>query len=215
MAPGRQARIKDKGEILMIIGISGKIGTGKTTLAKCIRQGLYSAELYPVRIGFGDGLKQEAAKEFSFDVAMAYSEEGKGQYIYHHKLPGGCMAVRKILQYWGELRRDSDPDYWVKQLDAKIGKPIDGPQDRIVLIDDVRRPNEAEYTLSNTGYLGRIMPYPGWKPGKYAKHESETALDDWTRWHFVAIPDFGQIPEITPNIIDGWRSWRAGGCRRV
>lgn len=62
----------------MLIGISGKIGVGKTTLANeiCKLSGF-------TRTAFGDVLKREVSERFGFDSQLCYSATGKEAVVFH------------------------------------------------------------------------------------------------------------------------------------
>ena len=83
----------------MYIGISGKMGTGKTTVARML---LAKFPQYQ-RKGFGDFLKEEVAERFNFPLECCY--ERKNEVVLHPDLPNGAMSVRRILQWWGDKRR--------------------------------------------------------------------------------------------------------------
>jgi hypothetical protein len=72
------------------------------------------------------------------------------------------------------MRRDADPDYWVKAMRLDLCSLVG--RDTII-IDDVRYPNEAALIHERGGLTVRLNPYPSWQPGPDAGHASETALD--------------------------------------
>ena len=93
---------------MKVIGISGKIGTGKTTLTNILLEQLKGKW---ERKAFGDFLKEEVSEIFRFSKALCYDEDGKKQLIQiqKHVIPRpskDIMTVREILQWWGtEVRR--------------------------------------------------------------------------------------------------------------
>jgi len=176
-----------------ILGISGKIGTGKTTVANMLK---LSGAADAVR-SFGDELKREASERFNFPLEWCYTPEGKDTEILHHELPAnGHMTVRKILQWWGDVRRRQDPDYWVKRLQEWMlaNRPS------VLVIGDVRFREEAAWIVRHSGKLFRLEPYPEWKPGNAARHLSETALDDWLVWEHVFRPEWGELDKVALTI---------------
>jgi hypothetical protein len=166
-----------------IIGISGKFGVGKTTIANYIVDMLDGWQT----ASFADLIKQETAREFQFDPRLAYSKEGKETLI--HLPDGNCMTIRDLLQWYGtDVVRAKDPDYWVRAMVkhlAFIRNVIPG-----IVIDDVRFPNEANRVRVQKGLLVQIAPYPGYIPS--SEHISETALDNYLGFALVIRPDFGE-----------------------
>lgn len=182
----------------MIIGISGKIGSGKSTLAKMLVEALGPGW---VRMSLGDEVKKEAAEMFGFDVALAYSPEGKNSVLVGiDTFIGGInpsLTVREILQYWGtDVRRAEDPNYWVKKLAAAI------PAGKSVVIDDIRFHTEAEFVLGLGGKLFRLDLYPEYQPPAVgSEHTSETELDDYPGFHGTFAPRFGELRSVAYEIV--------------
>jgi hypothetical protein len=191
---------------MLIIGISGKIGTGKSEVAKILLEDLPRKT---ARLAFGDALKHDCADRFGFALALCYSQEGKLEYIIHPDLPGGCMQVRQILQWYGQKKRQEHPGYWVGRWSALLqGLPADT---EYVVVDDVRYPDEKAGVDGRDGLSVRLTPWPGWKPGPHAEHESETALDDTenriAEWDFKptrAVDDLGKIAEFVRFLAVAW-----------
>jgi len=187
----------------MIIGISAKIGCGKTFLTN------FFLEEYPeyIKLGFGDVLKQECSETYGYPLEWNYTEEGKVEIItlIGHHVDG--MTVREILQWHGtEYRRAEDETYWLRKMIDILGfkNQFSGLFDKHttinIVIDDVRFINEANFVKYYGGILIRINPYPEWKSGLYANHRSETELDNFEDWDLVLSPAFGKLKECVTII---------------
>lgn len=161
-----------------VIGLSGKLESGKTTVAKLLWSKFYNKfEL----INFGDILKTESSTMYNYPIPWNYTHEGKKNLINHEDLPRKDMTVREVLQWHGtDFRRSQDENYWVK----KMQDYLDFKQSNVI-IDDVRFINEAEFVLNNNGFLFRINI-----PGLYTgDHRSETELDDYSKFTKVLDTD--------------------------
>ena len=187
---------------MKIIGISGKIGSGKTSLTQHLLKHLDSTW---VRIAYGDLLKIEVSSRFNFILeycydsrknncvpvpAITYTEKGA------YDVPDfPYPTVRRLLQWWGtEVRRTEDPDYWVKAMREVLDRCRASKQHAGVIVDDVRFPNEAELIKEQGGLLVRLDTYPGWVcDQKAASHPSETALDDYTMWDYQLCPGYKEL----------------------
>ena len=179
----------------MIIGISGKAGSGKDTAAKMLEV-LYanpdiSYEDFANRryknfadiqvVHFADILKETVQVLFGIGEWETNTQEGKKTTISWIG-----KTVRELLQGVGQGLRDAiDPDLWVKALFANT----EGWSNYIIA--DVRYPNELEAIKERGGILLRID-----RNGAGAgNHSSETALDDYTNWDFH-VGNNGSLEEL-------------------
>ncbi len=142
----------------LLIGISGGKGEGKDTVAAII------CERFPfvsVRIAFADALKREVSN--ALGVSLMDIETSK-------------HVFRPMLQWFGtEFRRQycGNPKYWIEQLDASVRR-YDGS---IVVIPDVRFPNEYEYVKAHEGIMVKVTR--DIFRDKFSEHASETSLKDY------------------------------------
>ena len=158
---------------MILIGLIGPIGAGKTTLAqRLVDQWGFT------RIGFADVLKDEVARTIPRTL-RAYvramypdtAEENVDGHVHRLLWLARDEFSRSLLQEWGtELRRADDPDYWVRQW-VDRARPF--PR---VVVDDVRFPNEAQMIHTLGGMLIRVQRTSAASP---QTHPSETALATW------------------------------------
>ena len=184
----------------MIIGISGKAGSGKDTAAKMLEV-LYAnpnisyedfinrryknfADIQVVH--FADTLKETAQVLFRIGEWETNTQEGKKTTINWIG-----KTVRELLQGIGQGLRDAiDFDLWVKILFANT----EGWSNYIIA--DVRYPNEIEAIKERNGILLRID-----REGAGAgNHSSETALDNYKEWD-VHIENNGSIEDLFEAMI--------------
>lgn len=152
----------------MLIGLGGKKQSGKDETAGAIRSAFH---LEPVhRVAFADELKAEVAEACGVTV----------RFINEHK-----NNFRLILQGWGtDFRRDlCEKTYWINKTRERLELL---PEDAIVVVTDVRFPNEAQLIKDLGGSLWKVE-----RPALAAAqagdpHASETALDDWP-WDEVIV----------------------------
>ncbi len=173
-----------------IVGISGHIGCGKSAFAG------YLNEKYPEygRESVGDAVKEECARLFGFPLEWCSSEINK-KAVIEVALPifgKKYMTVREALQWWGTdiVRNMVSENHWVERVTGK----------GMVIIDDIRFPNECDYVKQNDGVLIRIEDYPGKPVDPRAYHISETALDDYPHFDLVMYPPYGQLKQFADNL---------------
>lgn len=169
----------------MIIGISGKAGSGKDTAAKML-QWIYSnpektwedfennplnSRYADINIShFADILKEATRGLLVVDDWATDTQEGKKSHI-----DWLGMTVREFLQKFGTAMRSVDDNFWIKAMWANI----DGVWANVI-VADVRYPNEAQSIKDRGGFLIRID-----RNGAGAgEHDSETSLDNYNEWDY-------------------------------
>ena len=179
----------------MIIGISGKAGSGKDTAAKMLEV-LYanpdiSYEDFSNRkyknfadiqiVHFADILKETVQVLFGIGEWETNTQEGKKTTI---EWIG--KTVRELLQGVGQGLRDAiDPNLWIKVLFANTENWSN------YIIADVRYPNELDAIKERNGVLLRIDR----KDAGAGNHSSEIALDNYKEWD-VHIENNGSLESL-------------------
>lgn len=153
----------------MLIGISGKMGSGKDKFAQHLMK--LDAD-FEVR-KFAGKLKHIAYILTGHEDQ--YSHEGKATY-----LPEWNMTVGELQQRLGTeaIRNVLHMDAWVLALFADFTVTSQW------IITDVRFPNEAHAVLSRGGLLVRIDGTRIQDTSRDPNHPSEIALDTWSKWHY-------------------------------
>lgn len=153
----------------MLVGLSGKIGSGKTTLADLL---IAAAGGDGVCCNFADALKREVANEFGVPLGRCYAQEEKNRAI-SDTIP---LTIGEALQNVGAQRRAEVPSYWLDRLGESVAE-LDA---RLVIVGDVRHTNEAEWVRERGGLLVRLNGDPGGVRAaskRDLQHRSETELD--------------------------------------
>lgn len=146
-----------------IIGLTGKMKSGKTTLANFLVEAMGFK-----RLSFGEAVKKEVARGFgiTYESYLLLEEKEKAK-------------LRPVLQAWGEARRNlSGSNYWVKILLEELALH------KNVVIDDIRYANELVAVMKAGGRIGQFNITKECQLERGAneeclEHESETALDSY------------------------------------
>lgn len=211
----------------MLVGVSGKIGSGKTTLAN-IACNTVGAK----KISFAGLLKCEVEKFLlDHDAIFIYenlygTQEEKEEVIeiptYHNfseyfkyglhnfiscTLDGYYQTTgRKLMQWWGtEYRRQQNPEYWTQLLLECYHKYEDSD---LVIVDDVRFPNEADTIKLVGGYLIRIQD----RAMSCSTHLSEVSLDNYKSFD-ITIRNNRSLEDFIALCHDAITLVTSGGCR--
>jgi hypothetical protein len=190
-----------------IIGISGKIGSGKDTITELLAEQLHGkverhalADKLRLITEIVSGVRMttthEVNKPFCNEIRN-YTQDQKNIVIKQFN-----KSIGETLQLVGtDLFRDNyDTDIWVKsffneELDDKLN---DG---KIIIVPDVRFVNEADYIIQKGGYLIRLEGDPmGVRENSLRdlNHISESNLDGYTKFDKVIYNDKKDI-----NILKG------------
>ncbi|TGE16958.1 nucleoside/nucleotide kinase family protein [Hymenobacter elongatus] len=158
-----------------LIGLSGKRGSGKDTVARLLQQ------LQPERhwqiLSFGDAIKAVCATLAGEDLAPYYRQSGKAEL-----LPAFGRTRGEMLQQVGAALRAWNYEIWVQAFFARL------PADQFIIVPDVRFPNEAQPILDRGGLMLRIEGDPLAQQGDGTRddnHPSETVMDTYDR--FAAV----------------------------
>lgn len=185
----------------MIIGVIGKAGAGKDTIADYfVNQHGFK------RIALADPIKRMVEDVFVLDKHTVYDRVAREQ-----PLPQwNGWSVRKLLQIIGTelFRRNIDDSVWVKSLLLRVQAD---PSHNYV-VPDVRFPNELNYLAENCKDFFSIKVYRSGFDGTVgvAKHESE-AYDLPTQY---IVKNDGTIEDLHQDVSTIYGEHMLSQCRR-
>lgn len=161
---------------MILIGLSGKAGSGKDECCKRILQHYPQGK----RLAFADPLKDEVCK------AMRITRE----YLEQHK-----KHFRLILQGWGtDYRRQMfGEDYWIKRWLEVAVQSIAS----MIVVPDVRFPNEARTIQELGGYVFHVVRKN--HDGGAGNHSSETEMDTFTDYD-RRIDNYGSLKQLEVEV---------------
>ena len=172
-----------------LIGLSGRRGSGKDTVARLIQQ-LQPQHIWQIR-SFGNSIKSVCAALTGEEAAPYYTQSGKAELVPTFKRTRGEM-----LQQVGQALRVWEPLVWVDAFFAGL------PPDAFVLVPDVRFANEADPIRARGGLMLRIEGDPLQQRGDGTRdddHPSETALDDYRHFDFI-IHNTGSFKNLEQQV---------------
>lgn len=210
-----------------IIGISGKIGSGKNYLANALSIELTRRGYVCAENSFARPLKDELTNiihdrrnklsilKISKKYDISFIQTWKLVRFFQKEINENATidgytktnGIRRSLQYLGtDIRRRKDPMYWVNLLHATL------PECDILFIPDTRFPSEADSVRSSDGFnmrlevnreviLARASERDKIRYSAVSEnHVSETALDDYM--HFDVIVGESFDPEELADLIE-------------
>lgn len=196
----------------MIIGISGKINSGKSTFANLlVAKGFqkfsfadwmkqYCAAIYGVPIDwmYDQTMKEDTSRMWNIGSLvndlreleqMGYSADECRRLIANLDVILGrhyFVSLREMLQFVGtEYLRKLDPNFHVKRTVEHLYT------DKNYVCDDLRFPNEADALRGKGASLIRVDRPTHSDTGT---HPSEIALDDYEHWT-VYVPNVGTLED--------------------
>ena len=175
---------------MIIIGISGKKGSGKDTFALLLEDLFREQEIEVITKAFADKLKQCCAIISGQFEWILYNQNIKDK-----KAGLLNMTNRELMQKFGDLTRQLDPDIWIKltlESEYKIAPDV-------LIITDVRFKNEAKAIKDKGGILIRMES----DRSKEDTHKSETDLDYYNNFDLVINNNIGvSIKELQAKAKD-------------
>lgn len=149
----------------MIVGISGKKGSGKTTVGMFLMEHLEWAE----HVDFADELKRLCQVAYGADHRHVYGTEADKNTVIQ-----GCgLTARQLMQRLGSAMRAIWPDCWIHAWERTVMEKIATYGAVPIIACDVRYHNEVQAIHRLGGIVIRLTRAP-----HADEHESETGLDD-------------------------------------
>lgn len=133
----------------MIIGITGKKGSGKDSFAKELEYAFISEAIFPARLAFADPIKEGLMAMFGVDC---YTEDKEAI------APGMDVSIRYLMQTlgteWG--RQMIGDNVWINRTMQRIDF-IRGHDEGAFIVTDVRFDNEAMAIYDQGGVVVEIV----------------------------------------------------------
>lgn len=203
----------------MIIGISGKIGSGKDLIGKRLSfdtycQGFTGDSSYEIK-KFADKLKERISLTWSINRSLLESQEFKTQII-----PELNITWRELMQLEGTKMREINEDYWVNALMCEY-KPKWAPTGDSVaeedvslqkeypnwIITDLRFPNEAQAIKEKGGILIRVNRLVELRfPEIWDSFQSQDDIDSWYDY-LESTHKYNIIYNESETALDDYKDW--------
>lgn len=176
----------------MIIGISGKIGSGKTHTARYIINNL--TEYNFKKKSYGYDVKKIASILTGINMKTILSRKAKNIY-----LPEWDMNLGQMFQKIGTdcMRLNLHPDTWLISMFSKYTN-----EDNWV-IDDVRFRNEADLIKEKGGIIIRVEGDPKYiraNDSRDPNHQSEIELDDYEKFDIIFDSEKDDLDDLMIQI---------------
>lgn len=189
---------------MILLGLSGKRRSGKTLLANIL-----ASDFGYIHLSLAKVLKEEVRELYGLsqlETDGIYKEQVN---LTYKKTP------RQIMIEHGLMRRNTEPNYWIKRLRQQI---LDTKQAQLrkFVISDIRFPNEADWIKNHHGYLVRLERAIE-LTGNPINDPSETSLDNYDgfdllvpeSWN-VDLEDMKETSWKVASNVDLWYGQRTG-----
>jgi hypothetical protein len=218
-------------EPMLLIGISGKPGSGKNWIAFRLLQELRHRGVEAHKTSLAKGVYKQAnqmitscqsgCSQFDFQKRYVLGDSDKSRHLFElwqgdvgefHPVYGyhrRSQNVRQGLALLSEIRRGENPEYWFEAMLKEIRER----KIRAAVFSDLRFSNEAEGIRAKGGFCLRAEVDPIWakatqgrNPGyKYSEaslnSSLESALDSYPDFFAFVSAQTFQAEKITDNIL--------------
>ena len=173
---------------MLIIGLGGKAGAGKSTAAAYLRRYGF------VEMAFADSLKDVAGELFDLNWEQLHGAL--------KEVPSARIgnSPRRIMQEFGDACRRIWPEVFISCLRRRLFR-FDGR----VVVSDVRFLNEVR-ALEQLGAMLLRLERPGLPEAGLPGHASEHELDSFQGWSYVIHND-GDLFELYKKLGYLMLSW--------
>jgi hypothetical protein len=166
--------IAKQGEVNVIVGLSGKKGSGKSTVAGYLHRHMDGA----LRLPFAFRLKEIAQECFGAEAVQVNGDESQKNTLTQCGLTG-----RELMQRIGHDLREIWPDCWVRAWETEVvAMWAEAGAACPIIVEDVRYRNEVEVIRKMGGIVIRLTRAP-----HQDFHDSEVALDDYEDFDAVIL----------------------------
>ena len=177
----------------MIISISGKIGSGKDTIAEIIKEKMPAAGWEVKK--FAGKLKEVATLLTSIPITQFEDQSFKQTSLPSewNNATGDAMTVRDLLQKLGTeaMRNGLHENVWVNALFS------DYQNNSNWIVTDTRFPNEIDACVHRGAICIKVVRDSGNHIG--TAHASETALDDYNQWDYI-VDNTGSVENLRRKV---------------
>lgn len=157
-----------------IIGLSGKMKSGKSTVAEYLYENIPNS----FELGFSHSLKSLVG-DYMSDMTL-FGSDFESQKAKESLHPCG-KTYRQILQEVGAKLREVDPDVWVREW-CRIVRQDSGFD--VIIVPDVRFPNEVKAIQDMGGIVIRLT-----RSSVESDDPTETSLDDFSKFDALVLND--------------------------
>lgn len=197
------------------IGLTGYPGAGKDTAADLLTEILAENGKTVYRTSFAKTMKEmliaidpeyrrAVGKRYKTPMdVLEYWKRVEPGYYNHFKGYTSLNATREKLQNLGQAMREINPQFWVDRTFREINDEVLNSAPDVVIITDVRYPNEVEGPLFVGGSRTHIWAIERQGKGPVNDHESERATREIIEDHTNAfIQNNGSIEDFKATLDD-------------
>ena len=171
----------------LYVGICGRMGAGKDTVAGLIKSQCENLGLSVAVARFADPIKKAASMWFDISDEILQDTELKNTTLIPLHTVDTSISVRELLQGVGSSMRSIHTNFWVELFHRMYGPDRWGGGDDdddgsswVVIVPDLRYTNEEDYLKQQDGMVVKVLRevYPEMTPGRIHDHASETSYQD-------------------------------------